>query len=166
MSDATVRKATLDDVDAIQRLFRQLDRHHVDLFPDVFQPVDGDARPSEVVAQSITDEDTDYLVAERDGEIVGFLSVAKRSHPPVPMFRPHDFAMVENAVVDRTHRGQGIGTAMFGAAIAWAREKGLAFIQTGVWTENHRARSFYINMGFRPMTEKLELDLTGEDHAD
>ena len=163
MSDDTIRKATGDDIDALQRLYHELDRHHVELLPDVFRPVDEDARTADVVARFITDEDADYLVAERDREIVGFLNVRKGSHPPFPMFRPHDFAIIENVVVDRAHRGQGIGMDLLDAAIAWAREKGLTFVQTSVWTANDRARAFYVDRGFRPMTEKLELDLAGED---
>lgn len=162
MSDVTIRKATRDDIDGIRRLYHELDRHHVELLPDVFQPVDEDARTADVVAEFITDEDADYLVAERDSEIVGFLNVQKRSHPPFPMFRPHDFAMIENVVVHSSHRGQGIGTDLLDAAIGWAGEKGLTFVQTSVWTVNDSARSFYVGRGFRPMTEKLELDLTGE----
>lgn len=163
MSDVAVRKATCDDIDAIQRLYRQLDRHHVELLSDVFQLVDGDARAADMLAKFITDEDADYLVAERDEEIVGCLNVQKRSHPPFPMFRPHQFAMIEDAVVDKSHRGQGIGTALFDAAIGWASEKGLTFVQTSVWTANVNARSFYVDRGFRPMTEKLEFNLAGED---
>jgi ribosomal protein S18 acetylase RimI-like enzyme len=163
MNDVAIRKATRDDIDAIQRLYRQLDRHHVELLSDVFQPVDGDARTADVVAKFIADEDADYLVAERGKEIVGFLNVQKRSHPPFPMFRPHHFAMIENAVVDKPHRGQSIGTALFDAAIRWAKDKGLTSIQTTVWTANDKARGFYVDHGFRPMTEKLELNLAGMD---
>jgi len=159
----TIRTATPDDIEEIQRLYRQLDHYHAELLPDVFQPVDGDARAPDALAKFITDEDADYLVAERDGEIVGFVNVEKRSHPPFPMFKPHHFAMIENAVVDKAHRDQGIGTALFDAAIAWVRVKGLTSVQTSVWIENSRARSFYVDRGFRPKTEKLELSLDGED---
>jgi ribosomal protein S18 acetylase RimI-like enzyme len=165
MSEIIIRRATPDDIEEIQRLYRELDHHHAELLPDVFIPVDGDARAPDVLVKFITDEDADYLVAQRDREIVGFLNIQKRSHPPFPMFRPHHFAMIENAVVDNSHRGQGIGTALFDAAIGWARKKGLAFVQTSVWTENDKARSFYVDLGFRPMTEKLELQLDGEDAA-
>jgi len=77
------------------------------------------------------------------------------------MFRPHDFAMIENAVVDKPYRGKGIGRALFDAAIEWARDHGLRHVQTTVWHENAGARGFYLNQGFRPMTVRLELDTGG-----
>lgn len=164
MTDVSIRKATRDDIDAIQRLYRQLDRHHVELLPDVFQPVDGDARAMDVVEAFIQDEDADYLVAECGHEIVGFLNIRQRSHPPFPMFRPRGFAMVENVVVDESRRGQGIGTALLDAVVRWAKDRGLTAIQTTVWASNDGARGFYVERGFRTLTERLELDL-GEDDA-
>lgn len=162
MTDVIVRTATLDDIGDIQRLYREVDRYHAELLPEVFQPVEGDARPADVVAKSITDEDADYLVASLFGEVVGFVNLWKRSYPSHPMFMPRQFAQVENAVVSAPYRGRGIGTALFDAAVAWAKEKGLRSVQLSVWTANERARRFYLERGFVPITEKLELDLSQE----
>ena len=54
-------------------------------------------------------EDANYLLAELEGTVVGFLNVQQSTHPRFPMFRPHAFAMIENAVVDKPHRRKGIG---------------------------------------------------------
>lgn len=158
MSDPTIRKAALRDIPEIQRLYRQGDRHHAELLPQVFQPLDGDARGNEVVQQWIDRDDADYLVAELDDRVVGFLNVQRSSHPHFPMFRPHEFAMIENFVVDSPYRGKGIGSVLFGAAIKWAREMGLRYVQTTLWHNNARAREFYLSRGFRPLTVRLELD--------
>jgi hypothetical protein len=40
-----IRSAVPKDIRAIQRPYRQLDAHHVDLCPSVFKTVDGDPRP-------------------------------------------------------------------------------------------------------------------------
>lgn len=78
------------------------------------------------------------------------------------MFREHDFAMIDNAVVDKSHRGKGIGTMLFRATIAWAKDRDLQHVQTTVWHENVEAREFYLDQGFRPITVRLELDTKGE----
>lgn len=153
-----IRRASAEDIPAIQRLYRQLDEHHVRLLPGVFQSVDGDARPDSLIAQWIEDEGADYLLAEADGEVVGFVNVRKSSHPQYPMFRPHDFALIENAVVDEPHRGRGIGKALFGATMRWAKDRGIRYVQTTVWHENVGAREFYLDQGFCPMTVRVELD--------
>ncbi len=154
-----IRPATTDDVAAIQRLNQELDKHHADLLPDVFRSLTEDARPDSVIQEWIEDADAAYLIAEIEGKIVGFLNVRQAKNPPYPMFQPHEFAMIENAVVAKSWRGQGIGHALFDAAIAWAQERGLKFVQTTVWSANKETRDFYLRKGFKPVTEKLELKL-------
>lgn len=156
-----IRQATIDDVSAIQRLYRDLDNHHVDLMPNLFRPWTEDARPDSVLIDWIEDPDADYLVAAEDG-IVGFLNIRTAAHPCYPMFMPHQFAMIEDAVVEPSHRGTGIGTQLFKAAIAWALERGLGSVQTMVWSANKGTREFYLRQGFRPLTERLELDVRDE----
>lgn len=158
MRNVTIRRANASDIPGIQRLYRQLDKHHADLLPDVFQPLDGDARADEVLRKWIERDDADCLLAEVDGRVVGFLNAQKSNHPSFPMFRPHAFAMIENAVVDKKHRGRGIGRTLFDAAMAWAKEHGLRYVQTTVWYDNAAAREFYVAQGFRPMTVRLEMD--------
>jgi ribosomal protein S18 acetylase RimI-like enzyme len=158
----TIREAEAGDIRQIQRLYRQLDGHHALLIPEVFRPVDGDAREDEVVQEWIDRDDADYLLAELGGRVVGFVNVQRVSHPKYPMFRPHEFAMIENAVVDEPYRGQGVGTILFRAAVHWARGHGLRHFQTTVWHENAGARAFYLSQGFRPMTVRLELDTEGD----
>ena len=152
------RKAESGDIPEIQRLYRQGDSHHADLLPEVFQPVEGDVRGNDFVQKLIDWDDADYLVAELDGQVIGFVNVQRASHPKYPMFRPHEFALIEDAVVDEPYRGKGVGTILFRAAIDWARDHGLRYVQTTVWHANVGAREFYLNQGFRPMTMKLELD--------
>ncbi len=154
-----IRPATVHDVPAIQRLYQELDRYHADVLPGVFRALTEDARPHSLVRDWIQDTDADYLVAEDNDRIIGFLNIRKAAHPRYPMFRPHDFAMIDNAVVENSQRGRGIGTQLFNAALAWARERGLNHIQTTVWSANTRAKDFYCRQGFKPSTERLELAL-------
>lgn len=156
------RKAKSRDIPEIQRLYRQLDDHHASLLPAVFQPVKGDARGNDLIQTCIDRVDADYLLAELDGQMIGFLNVQQASYPKYPMFRSRDFAMIENAVVDKSYRGKGVGTMLFHAAIAWAKDRDLQHVQTTVWHENVKARKFYIGKGFRSMTMSLELDTKGD----
>jgi ribosomal protein S18 acetylase RimI-like enzyme len=157
-----IRQATTKDIPAIQHLNRQLDEHHVRLLPDIFQSVAGNARPDSLIAEWIGDPDADYLLAEVEGEIVGFVNVRKSSHPDYPVFRPRHFAQIGDAVVDGPKRGKGIGKELFEAATRWARERGVRFLQVTVWHENAGARAFYLEQGFRPMTMRMELDIEGD----
>ena len=157
MSKLTLRNAELRDVDEIQRLYRQLDRHHADLLPDVFQPLAGDARPEAVIRTRIHGDGADYLLAELDGAVVGFVDVQRAAYPDYPMFRPREFGLIDNLIVDERHRGKGVGKRLFEAAIDWIRDRGLRSVQTTVWDANTRARDFYFQQGFAPTTLRLEL---------
>jgi ribosomal protein S18 acetylase RimI-like enzyme len=50
--------------------------------------------------------------------------------------------------IERAHRGQGHGRGLLAAAIAWAREAGLAWLDLGVFAHNPRARALYRSVGF------------------
>lgn len=154
-----IRPATSEDIPAIQHLYRFLDQHHVALYPDVFQPLETDARPESLIQEWLDNPEANYLVAEIAGEVVGFLNLRKMNSPDLPVFQPRSWAHVENAVVAPDRRGQGLGKSLFEAAIVWAREQGLERMQTMVWSANRSAHNFYLQRGFIPVTEKLELTL-------
>lgn len=50
--------------------------------------------------------------------------------------------------VERGWRGRGHGRALLAAAIAWARDRELAWLDLGVFAHNHRARALYAAVGF------------------
>ncbi len=162
MVNVEIRTAGVADIDAIQRLNRELDRCHTRLLPEIFRPVEGDARPDSLVREWVEDPDADFLVAEDEGGIVGFVSVRKSASPPYPMFRPREFAVIDDLVVGESRRGTGIGTALIDAAAGWAARRGLGRIQATVWSANRSAREFYARRGFRPVRETLELDSSPE----
>jgi putative acetyltransferase len=50
--------------------------------------------------------------------------------------------------VERGSRGKGHGRALLAAAIEWARDAELAWLDLGVFAHNHRARALYAAAGF------------------
>jgi len=50
--------------------------------------------------------------------------------------------------IERGWRGRGHGRALLAAAIAWARNAELAWLDLGVFAHNHRARALYAAVGF------------------
>lgn len=154
-----IRNAIANDIPAIQSLYRELDSHHVGILPQYFQNVEGDIRTDESIAEWITSDDKTYLIAEVSGEVVGFASVAERTHPAQPMYSTHRYALIDNAVVASVHRTQGIGQALFEAVIDWARTRNLGTAQVQVWNDNDGAYRFYRRHCFRPITTRMELKL-------
>jgi RimJ/RimL family protein N-acetyltransferase len=83
------------------------------------------------------------IVAVGDGRIVGLLNVHASRHGFA------DFGML----VDRDWRNRGVGSALVGAAIDWAKAAGLHKLCLEVFTHNSSAIALYRKCGF--VTEGL-----------
>jgi len=89
------------------------------------------------------------IVAELDGEILGFLIGEIQKRPPV--FVSPLQAYVDSIGVLECHRSQGIGSMMLDAFAVWARERAMPYIMLFVAVENDTARHLYEKHGFRSM---------------
>jgi GNAT superfamily N-acetyltransferase len=68
--------------------------------------------------------------------------------------------------LERAARGQGHGRAMIETAIAWARDRGLAWLDLGVFAHNGPARALYASVGFVEigiMRDQFRVDGTSID---
>ncbi len=80
------------------------------------------------------------LVAERDGIKLGYVSLSAQ-----PAQRA---AQIGDLVVRHTFRRSGVGSALIGAALHWARERDLRQIAVEAQTKNHPAISLLNKLGF------------------
>jgi ribosomal protein S18 acetylase RimI-like enzyme len=156
----TIRQANLADIKAIQTLYMELDRHHVELIPGIFRTVEGDNRTDDSIAEWIGADDRTYLIAESSKRIVGFLSVAEKSYGSIPMHVPHRYGLIDNAMVHSGLRRRGVGARLFAAAIAWLQARGISSLQVQVWNVNEEAMNFYSKQGFSPMVTRMQMSLT------
>lgn len=83
-----------------------------------------------------------FLLAEDEGRLLGFL----RASTEVPRRRQHVALIV--IAIRQSAVGQGVGTRLFEAMEAWARQKGLHRLELTVMTHNERAIALYKKMGF------------------
>jgi ribosomal protein S18 acetylase RimI-like enzyme len=85
------------------------------------------------------------IAQDEDGTPLGFISL-KVSKDMADVERGHvaDLAVKANA------RRTGVGSALMGAAEAWAREQRLPALSLDVWSTNERALTFYGHLGYRP----------------
>ena len=88
-----------------------------------------------------------YLVAERDGELVGclqFTLIHGLSRKGASR------AQIEGVRVHAAHRGKRIGEALFEAAFNRAREAGCTLVQLTTDRKRADALRFYERLGFEP----------------
>jgi L-amino acid N-acyltransferase YncA len=84
------------------------------------------------------------LVAELDGEVVGWATLTRVSG------RPCYAGVVENSVyVSEQARGRGVGRALLEALLAGADAAGIWTIQTAVFPENEASLALHERAGFR-----------------
>lgn len=147
----TIRAATDNDIPRILELYRQLDINA--------SKGDLDDNPINIEWQSAFAQikampGHELLVAEEDGEVVGttvLLIIPNLSHNASP------WAEVENVVVDRKHRRQGIGKQLMEYAVARARQAGCHKIQLSSNKKRRGAHSFYGELGFSASAQGFRL---------
>ena len=91
----------------------------------------------------LSDPDSGAFVAERDGEVVGFVCVSERAH-----FTGEVDAYIGELVVSKAAEGAGVGRALVGVAENWGRTRGRKRVVVDTGAANIAARRFYAALGF------------------
>ncbi len=108
--------------------------------------------PSELV-ETLEDPDTIYGVVEHDGTPVAQAIV----FPLLPVRGSHDRTMHLSAVVvEPSHRGRGVATAMLDELAAQARSRGFQYADVTWRTANLAAASFWRAYGVTPTYVRLQ----------
>ena len=66
---------------------------------------------------------------------------------------------IDDLCVDETIRGQHIGSSLYQAVLAFAREQGCYNVTLNVWSCNTSAIKFYEAMGLKPQKVGMEVIL-------
>lgn len=131
----TIRSARPGDIAGMAVLLEDLFRLEADFAPDAEKQVHG-------LSSLVADPSgrACVLVAEDRGHVVGMATVQTL----VSTAEGGRVGLVEDVIVDREHRGKGIGTRLLDEVAAWSRRKGLKRLQLMADRENLSAVDFYI----------------------
>ena len=94
---------------------------------------------SQVIDSASIGEQRILLVAESEGELIGFGVVGIAG----------DEAEIESLAVSSAARRQGIGRSLCEALMRWARMRGATRALLEVRVSNHTARALYESLGFQ-----------------
>ena len=83
-----------------------------------------------------------YVAESPEGDVVGRLSLSRDPHPASTHVA--DLGLM----VAKAYRGRGIGFALLGQAVAWARERGVSKLELHVFPHNVAAMRLYERFGF------------------
>jgi L-amino acid N-acyltransferase YncA len=101
------------------------------------------------------------LVAELDGEVVGWCAVVPYSNRPV-----YAGVVEESVYVTDRARGRGVGRALLVELIASARAGGLWTLQAGVFPENEASLALHRSLGFRDVGVRERIGRLGGEWRD
>ena len=154
MSETTpsIRPAAHTDFGAVAELMRGFMALHHHWQPDMFRPAL--LGFTAAIFQSWLQRPDDlYLVAERDGKIMGYACASRYGESGSDFTFPRRAVFISVIVVAPETRRRGVGRALFEAIEAWAVEYGAEYVGLYVSPFNELARTFYTGLGYNPAGE-------------
>jgi ribosomal protein S18 acetylase RimI-like enzyme len=153
------------DREAVIALLWELNRFEAEL-DKAEQPFD-DRDTSYEAAVACCDRDCEraaahegsLIVAEQDGEVVGFLCWLVEAGEPFVRADMRRYGYVADLIVASGHRGHGIGTRLLVEAERLTRSKGMKRLAIGVLRGNDGAARAYERFGFADHSTEMFKDL-------
>ena len=158
----TIRPAEPRDNDILGGLGAMLMRTHYAFDPQRFlEPAGSVERGYGSFLTSVLDSpDAVVLVAERDGEIVGYVYAALEPLSWKELRGPAGF--IHDILVTEPARRTGAAKALMQAATGWLRERGAPRVILWTAAPNAAAQRLFRSLGFRDTMVEMTLELAEE----
>ena len=160
MAEFTIRTATPADAAALGALGALLVREHHGFDPQRFMsPLPGiENGYGRFLTSQIGQDDAMVMVAERDGEIGGYVYATLEGRSWRELRDACGY--IEDIVVAETARRSGVATMLMDAAFEWMRSRGAPRVLLMTATPNTGAQELFARLGFRrtmiEMTRELQ----------
>jgi ribosomal protein S18 acetylase RimI-like enzyme len=132
-----IRPARIDDIDPLTGLLQELFTLEADFVPNAARQMAG-------LKRLLRESRAVILIAESCGEVVGMCTV----QTVISTAEGGNAGLLEDMIVARKARRQGIGRALLEAAQRWAEGRGLTRLQLLVERDNDPALKFYFKSGW------------------
>jgi ribosomal protein S18 acetylase RimI-like enzyme len=157
-----IRPAAPVDLPAIGRLGALLVRVHHDFDPQRF--IAATPRTEQGYASflgtQLEEPDVIVLVAERDGEVLGYTYAGVEGYDYMALRGPA--GELHDIVVDPAHRGHGIGRMLLDATLAALEARGAPRIVLLTAERNEPAQRLFARAGFRRTMVEMTRELDGD----
>ena len=150
-----IRLAIEKDIPKLGDLLRQVCLVHHKGRPDIFNA--GRKYTDEELYELLSDSTRPILVAVDESDAVqGYCFCIYQQVVGHSSLTDIKTLYIDDLCVDETLRGQRVGTALYEAALALARENGCYNVTLNVWSCNPSAMRFYERMGMTPQKMCME----------
>lgn len=155
----TVRTAAPGDYTAIWNLWVALQTLHTEAEPAIYRHPDNESAFQDYFKSVLLGGDWDALVAERNGEVVGYIVLREIKREPDLLHYARHWLEVEQLSVAKGARRIGVAAALLEQARLIARRRGIDHIQVGVRAFNPVAVEAYERLGFKHAFHHMSLRL-------
>jgi len=148
-SAVTIRPASRADVPAIGRLGALLVKTHHDFDPQRFIAATPRTEHGygSYLGSLLRDQDIVILVAEQDGEVLGYTYAGVEGYDYMALRGPA--GALYDIVVDPAHRGHGVGRMLLDATLTALEERGAPRVVLSTAEQNEPAQRLFARAGFR-----------------
>lgn len=150
-----VRRAEARDIPAIMGLLVQVNMVHHNGRPDLFNGPTTKYTEAELEAL-LKGEDTPVFVCVDESDRVLGHGFCAMQHAGGRLLAEHDTLYIDDICVDEAARGLGVGRALYGHILDYARSRGCYNVTLNVWTCNPGAMAFYEKLGMKPYRVGME----------
>jgi L-amino acid N-acyltransferase YncA len=150
-----IREATEDDLDDIVDLWELLVEHHQAYSEHFKLARDGRRKWSAYLEEKFSEKSTKLIVADEDGELVGFMLCLMS--PGRPIFSEKTVGVVSDAYVVKHRRMKGVMREMLVVALRWFHKNKIKAAEVNVSAANLEARSAWAQLGFKPLMVRKRL---------
>ena len=144
----SIRDATQQDIAKVVELWAEHVDFHAQCDPRFLRREGSDDGFAQHLRTRLGESDYLLLVAEIDGEVVGFLNGELSAYPPCFAHRAHGF--IDNLAVSPQRQRVGFRTALLEEAMAWFSAKRVSTVEGRVLLSNPVAMAFWQKTEFEP----------------
>jgi GNAT superfamily N-acetyltransferase len=152
-----VRTASLNDLNAIESLWKEMLLFHIALDDYFVMIPEAEAIHREYMKSILLEESERVLVADDGGVILGYIVMEVGKKPPI---YPHEeYVEIAALSVCESARRKGVGRQLVEAVLTWGRGRNITQVECAVAVNNPVSQAFWVRMGFRRTVERCVLDL-------
>jgi ribosomal protein S18 acetylase RimI-like enzyme len=137
----SLRKARLDDVDALTELWIEFIDFHQDFDSFFSRAKKGHERFADFVRENIDNSEWLVLLAVENDKPIGYCMSAVMTYPPV--FDMKLYGFIQDLAVTESHRRRGAGSRLVEETLRWFRKQGVKRVEVQVATTNPLSQAFW-----------------------
>lgn len=155
----TIGRGTLEDMEGINRLLKQVLMVHHEGRPDLFK-ADVKKYTDEELAAIIRDDEKPIFVArDDDGEVMGYAFCVYQQYVDNNILTDVKTLYIDDLCVDEKLRGRHVGRKLYEYVLDFAKAEGFYNVTLNVWSCNEGAMKFYEKCGLKPQKVGMEVIL-------